>query len=200
LKEDLLQKAAEYLQQARKLPPGADRNELRQIALGLKWMARRKLEMAAKSNSTLLSIERPRCGRCQTRMDLAQVKTRSDGSEKRIFECSKCKFVETKLLADPIKSEANCRLAAGIRPPTRFKERVPSAERSSFRSARCGLFTLSDGPPERVHDVPVKLGGVINSAGRPDAGAGSACWPPPMGPFRHLLGIPTLQCAKSKGV
>jgi DNA-directed RNA polymerase subunit M/transcription elongation factor TFIIS len=117
LKEDLLQRAAEYLQQARKLPPGADRNELRQIALGLKWMARRKLEMAAKSNPTLLSIERPRCGRCQTRMDLAQVKTRSDGSEKRIFECSKCKFVETKLLADPIKSEANCRLAAGIRPP-----------------------------------------------------------------------------------
>jgi hypothetical protein len=41
--EDLLRRAAEYLQEARKLPRGADRNELRQIALGLKWMAKRKL-------------------------------------------------------------------------------------------------------------------------------------------------------------
>jgi hypothetical protein len=52
------------------------------------------------------------------RMDLTQVQTRSDGSEKRIFECSKCKFVETKLLSDPMKSEAVSRLAEGVRPPT----------------------------------------------------------------------------------
>lgn len=118
MKEALLHRAAEYLRQARKLPRGADRNELRQIALGLKWMVKRKLEMAAKSNPTLLPIERPRCGRCQMRMDLAQVQTRPDGSEKRIFECSKCKFVETKLLSDPMKSEAVSRLADGVRPPS----------------------------------------------------------------------------------
>jgi hypothetical protein len=118
LKEDLLHRAAEYLQQARKLPRGADRNELRQVAIGLKWLAKRKLERAAKSNLTLLPIERPRCARCEKRMDLARVQTRPDGSEKRIFECSKCNFVETKLLADPIKSEAVSRLADGVRPPS----------------------------------------------------------------------------------
>ena len=51
-------------------------------------------------------------------MDLAQVQTQPDGSEKRIFECCKCKFVETKLLADPMKSEAVSRLAEGVRPPS----------------------------------------------------------------------------------
>jgi hypothetical protein len=118
LKEDLLQSAVEYLQQARKLSRAADRNELRQSPSGLKWMVKPKLEMAAKSNPTLLPIERPRGGRCQMRMDLAQVQTRSDGSEKRIFECSKCKFVEAKLLSDPMKSEAVSRLAEGVRPPS----------------------------------------------------------------------------------
>gem|GEM_PF-874810 len=118
MKEDLLQRAAKYLQEARKLPPGADRNELRQIVIGLKWMVKRRLETAAKSSPTLLPIERPRCGRCQTRMDLAQVQTQPDGSEKRIFECCKCKFVETKLLADPMRSEAVSRLAQGVRPPS----------------------------------------------------------------------------------
>jgi hypothetical protein len=68
--KDLLRRAAEHLREARKLPRGADRNELRQIAIGLQWMAKRKLEMAAKSNTALLPIERPRCGMCQMRMDL----------------------------------------------------------------------------------------------------------------------------------
>ena len=116
MKEDLLQRAAKYLQEARKLPPGADRNELRQIVIGLKWMVKRRLELAAKSSPTLLPIERPRCGRCQTRMDLAQVQTQP--AEKRIFECCKCKFVETKLLADPMRSKAVSRLAEGVRPPS----------------------------------------------------------------------------------
>jgi DNA-directed RNA polymerase subunit M/transcription elongation factor TFIIS len=116
--EDLLRRAAEYLREARKLPRGADRNELRQIAIGLRWMAKRKREMAEKSNATLLPIERLRCGRCQMRMDLVRVQTRPDGSEKRIFECCECKFVEAKLLADPINSEAVSRLVEGVRPPS----------------------------------------------------------------------------------
>jgi hypothetical protein len=52
------------------------------------------------------------------RMDLARVRARPDGSEKRIFECSKCKFAETELLADPMKSEAVSRLAEAVRPPS----------------------------------------------------------------------------------
>jgi len=36
---NLLCKAAEVLKQARKLPPGEARNELRQVALALRWLA-----------------------------------------------------------------------------------------------------------------------------------------------------------------
>jgi hypothetical protein len=36
---DLLARAAEALRQARKLPPGEARNELRQIAVALRWLA-----------------------------------------------------------------------------------------------------------------------------------------------------------------
>ena len=41
-REGLLAYAEEILRRARKLPVGADRNELRQIAVGLKWMAKRR--------------------------------------------------------------------------------------------------------------------------------------------------------------
>jgi hypothetical protein len=40
---DLLEKAAEVLRQARKLPPGEARNELRQIAVALRWLAEHPL-------------------------------------------------------------------------------------------------------------------------------------------------------------
>src|SRR5258708_335297 len=36
---DFLERAAEALRQARKLPPGEARNELRQIAVALRWLA-----------------------------------------------------------------------------------------------------------------------------------------------------------------
>jgi hypothetical protein len=41
-REGLLAYAEEILRRARRLPVGADRNELRQIAVGLKWMAKRR--------------------------------------------------------------------------------------------------------------------------------------------------------------
>jgi hypothetical protein len=37
----LREEAAEALRRARKLPVGPDRNDLRQIAIGLLWLARR---------------------------------------------------------------------------------------------------------------------------------------------------------------
>jgi hypothetical protein len=49
--------------------------------------------------------------------DFSLVQPRTDGSEKRIFECSKCKIIETKLVDDPIKSQPLFRLMEGIRPP-----------------------------------------------------------------------------------
>jgi hypothetical protein len=39
---ELLRCAAEALRRARALPVGAERNELRQIAVGLKWMSKRE--------------------------------------------------------------------------------------------------------------------------------------------------------------
>jgi hypothetical protein len=40
---DVLATAAERLKQARKLPPGPERNELRQIAIALRWLATHQL-------------------------------------------------------------------------------------------------------------------------------------------------------------
>jgi len=65
----------------------------------------------------LSSIERPRCGRCLTRMGLARIAPLSDGSEQRTFECPKCSAIETLTVADPLKSEAVVRLTTNVRPP-----------------------------------------------------------------------------------
>lgn len=63
-------------------------------------------------------LERPRCPRCQTRMMLARREYHeADRTENRLFECSKCDFVETKVVTDPLQSGALARLANGIRPP-----------------------------------------------------------------------------------
>ena len=70
------------------------------------------------ATSTLLTaIERPRCGRCENRMVLAQISPLPDGSEERTFECPKCDLIETRMVADPLKSEAVQRLTSHVRPP-----------------------------------------------------------------------------------
>lgn len=66
----------------------------------------------------LTPIERPRCVRCRTRMMLARISLMPGGSEMRTFECPKCDAVETKTVADPLKSEAVERLTHNVRPPT----------------------------------------------------------------------------------
>jgi hypothetical protein len=50
-------------------------------------------------------------------MKLTSFVARSDGSEKRTFECPKCAFMDTRIASDPLKSEAIARLADSIRPP-----------------------------------------------------------------------------------
>jgi hypothetical protein len=65
----------------------------------------------------LLPIERPRCVKCGTRMNLSDLALRSDRSEQRTFECTKCNRVETRLVADPLHSEEMNRLADSVRPP-----------------------------------------------------------------------------------
>jgi hypothetical protein len=39
-------------------------------------------------------------------------------SEKRIFGCSKCNFMDTRIVDDPLKSGVIVRLAEGLRPPS----------------------------------------------------------------------------------
>jgi hypothetical protein len=65
----------------------------------------------------LIPIERPRCGRCRTRMNLSSIVPRPDHSEKRTFECPKCDFIETRMVSDSLKSKEVTRLADNIRPP-----------------------------------------------------------------------------------
>ena len=65
----------------------------------------------------LTAIERPHCVRCQTRMRLARINPLPYGSEKRIFVCQKCSSIETRMVADPLKSEAVERLTINVRPP-----------------------------------------------------------------------------------
>ena len=65
----------------------------------------------------LSEIERPRCRRCQARMMLARISPLPDQSEQRTFECPKCDAIETRTVADPLRSEAVARLTANVRPP-----------------------------------------------------------------------------------
>jgi hypothetical protein len=65
----------------------------------------------------LSAIEHPHCQRCRTGMVLVNSECRKDGSEKRMFECVKCHFLETKMVADRSKSPAIERLATNVRPP-----------------------------------------------------------------------------------
>ncbi len=51
-------------------------------------------------------------------MMLARISPLPDGSETRTFECPKCDAVETKTVADPLKSESVERLTHNVRPPT----------------------------------------------------------------------------------
>ena len=73
--------------------------------------------MTSLTDVLLSPIERPRCVRCRTRMDLTGIAPCPDGVEKRTFECSKCEFIETRIASDPLKSDAIVRMASNIRPP-----------------------------------------------------------------------------------
>jgi hypothetical protein len=73
--------------------------------------------MLMRSRSELSPLERPRCKRCQTRMMLSRLEPEGDGSQKRTFECSTCGLSETRIVPDPLHSDAVLRLADSIRPP-----------------------------------------------------------------------------------
>ena len=66
----------------------------------------------------LAAIEHPLCPRCSTRMALIRLESRKDSIEKRTFGCAECKVIESKMIGDPLKSDAVARLADSMRPPT----------------------------------------------------------------------------------
>jgi hypothetical protein len=66
----------------------------------------------------LTPIERPRCVRCRTQMNLTSIVPRPGRTEKRTFECPKCDFIETKVVSDPLSPEEINRLTENILPPT----------------------------------------------------------------------------------
>jgi hypothetical protein len=49
-------------------------------------------------------------------MNLTSITPRADHSEKRIFECPKCRFMDTKFAVDPLQSEEVDRSADHGRP------------------------------------------------------------------------------------
>jgi hypothetical protein len=76
------------------------------------------MPLSLSLTDVLLSpIERPRCVRCRTRMDLTSIVPEPGRSEKRTFECPKCYFIETKVVSDALGSDVANRLADDIRPP-----------------------------------------------------------------------------------
>ena len=81
-------------------------------------LSREVSDMPLSLTDVLLSpIDRPPCIRCRTRMNLASIVPRSDHSEKRTFECPKCRFIETVVVPDPISAKEINRLADNAKPP-----------------------------------------------------------------------------------
>jgi hypothetical protein len=61
-------------------------------------------EAYARIEPSLIPILRPLCPTCRGRMMLTSVEAICDGSDLRIFECSKCGNVYKAPAEDPMKS------------------------------------------------------------------------------------------------
>lgn len=72
------------------------------------------------ASSRLISFplfQRRQCSRCRATMRLARRSLRDDGSEKRMFECRRCQFIETEILGEPMNAEAFAWITGELRPP-----------------------------------------------------------------------------------
>jgi hypothetical protein len=67
---------------------------------------------------SLMPIERPRCAKCHSRMNLARIAPGSKGFDVRTFECGKCEHVHIVTVdIDPMKSAKVGWLAGELKPP-----------------------------------------------------------------------------------
>lgn len=70
------------------------------------------------SGPFLSAIERPRCPKCQTRMNLARTSPGPSGHGIRTFECTKCEQILKEMIVnDPMKSDKAGWAASGLKPP-----------------------------------------------------------------------------------
>jgi ribosomal protein S27AE len=63
-----------------------------------------------------LTIERPRCPKCQGRMMLARIEPGPNHSDLRTFECPKCEHVQKTLVEDPLRSSHTGWMASELKP------------------------------------------------------------------------------------
>jgi tRNA(Ile2) C34 agmatinyltransferase TiaS len=70
------------------------------------------------SGPFLWAIERPRCPKCQIRMNLARTSPGQSGQHLRTFECTKCEQVlKEMIVTDPMKSDKAGWSASGLKEP-----------------------------------------------------------------------------------
>jgi hypothetical protein len=70
------------------------------------------------SGPSLLTIERPNCPKCHTRMNLARIAPGPKGFDVRTFECGKCKRVLIATVeTDPMKSDKAGWQHSELKPP-----------------------------------------------------------------------------------
>jgi hypothetical protein len=68
---------------------------------------------------SVLPIERPRCPKCQNRMNVARIMRGPKGYDFRNFECAKCDHFETRLIcADPMTAGSAGWINSDLKPPT----------------------------------------------------------------------------------
>jgi ribosomal protein S27AE len=57
------------------------------------------------SGPSSITIQRPRCSKCQASMMLARIEPGPRGSDQRTFDCSKCGYTLRVLVEDPKKCD-----------------------------------------------------------------------------------------------
>jgi hypothetical protein len=75
------------------------------------------MPLAYLTETSLIPIKRPRCRKCQTRMNLARIMPGPKGYDYRTFECTKCDRIDTiAVCTDPMTGSAGW-IHSNLNPP-----------------------------------------------------------------------------------
>ena len=76
------------------------------------------MHLAYPTEPSLTVIKRPRCRKCQTRMNLARIMPGPKGYDYRTFECTKCDHTDTiAVCTAPMKSGSAGWVHSNLNPP-----------------------------------------------------------------------------------